>query len=74
MQDARLAARQLGYLLFWCFRGKHSANNIVLDRQDVIACIQQAGIKQPQTAWNLLDRNGDGDLSLEEVVNAVQEV
>lgn len=69
----RLAARQLGYSLFWCLRGEVSSG-LSLNQQDFVSAATKVGIKQPLTAWNLLDRNGDNQATLEEVISGVEQV
>jgi hypothetical protein len=70
--ENRIAARHLGYCLFWNLRGEHSA--ISLAEPDVLLSAELAGIKNRESAWNLLDRSGDKEATLEEVITSVEQV
>ena len=75
MQDDvtnKVAARQLGYYLFWNLRA--NASGLALSNADVCEAAYNAGLKHADSAWQLLDRNGDSEASLDEVVHAVEDV
>lgn len=68
----KIAARQLGYYLFWNLRS--STSGLALTQADVSESAYTAGLKHANSAWQLLDRNGDAEASLDEVVRAVEDV
>jgi hypothetical protein len=61
--DNRNAAKSLGYYLFWYLR--KTPFGLTLSQEEVTERAKLAGIKHTDTAWNLLDRNGDDTVTLE---------
>ena len=47
---------------------------LTLSQEEVTQRAKLAGIKHTETAWQLLDRNGDNEVTLEEVVTSVEHV
>ena len=47
---------------------------LTLSQDEVTRRAKLAGIKHTETAWQLLDRNGDNEVTLEEVVTSVEHV
>ena len=68
----RISARQLGYYLFWNLRSK--SDFLGLSEASVLSSARAAGLKHTDTVWELLDRNGDKEATLDEVVAAVEDV
>lgn len=68
----KIGARQLGYYLFWNLRCEK--DSLGLSEDSVVAAAKCAGLKHHESAWNLFDRNGDKEATLDEVVTSVEEV
>jgi hypothetical protein len=68
----KVAARQMAYFLFWNLRS--ATSGLTVTQTDVEESAARAGLKHTDTAWGLLDRNGDLEVSFDEVVNAVEDV
>ena len=61
----KISARQLGFYLFWNLRS-HSSG-IALSESDVKNAAGRAGLRHKDSAWAMLDQNGDSFASLDEV-------
>lgn len=70
--ESRGAARVLGYYVFWNLRSADSG--LGLSEADVKARAGHMGIRNTDSAWQLLDKNGDDEATLEEVVQSVEHV
>lgn len=66
------AARQLGYYIFWNLRGPNSL--LGLAEQDVKNRAKDMGVCNANLAWELVDRNGGLEATLEEVLQSCEEV
>jgi hypothetical protein len=62
----------MAYFLFWNLRTDTSG--LTVTQADVEGSAEKAGLKYTDSAWALLDRNNDAEVSFDEVVNAVEEV
>jgi hypothetical protein len=67
-----VAAKKLGYYIFWNLRLEDSGLAIAED--EVKDAAAQAGIKLVDAAWELFDRNCDNSATLEEILESVQQV
>ena len=69
----RRNAAQVAYFLFWSLRSPN-AYGLALAREDVEAAADRLGVEEAQSAWNMLDQNGDDRLTLGEVIDSVTQV
>ena len=72
MLKNKISARQLGYYLFWNLRAANSG--LALSQDDVCKSAQRAGLRHQDSAWALLDRNGDTFATMDEVLDSVEVV
>jgi hypothetical protein len=72
MLKNKISARQLGYYLFWNLRS--ATSGLALTREDVYSTAQRAGLRHQDSAWTLLDRNGDTFATMDEVLDSVEAV
>lgn len=70
--DTSLEARKLGYYLFWNIKqGRHSFN---VTEDDMNALLDGKEAVQREQAWQMLDKNTDGAISMQEVMEATEDV
>jgi hypothetical protein len=67
-----VAARKLGYYIFWNLRQEQSG--LAVAEAEVKEAAARAGIKYVDAAWELFDRNCDSSATLEEILESVQQV
>jgi hypothetical protein len=68
----KMSARKLGYYLFFNLRREDSG--LALQEEDVHSSAERAGLRHKESAWSLLDRNGDTFATLDEVLDSVEKV
>lgn len=70
--DTSQEARKLGYYLFWNIKqGRHSFN---VTEDDMNALLDGKEAVQREQAWQMLDKNTDGAISMQEVMEATEDV